>query len=129
MSEHPNRPLVDEVLATRIHGRRSLVHAREQSRDDHGRVRIFLTGEPAVLPHLAGMRVATRTGERLELRELRLLQPPAEPGERPEPAQAALALGYPVEDGAQPTRRETDGPRSTSITPTESSYTQLGARL
>ncbi len=102
MSGHAERPLVDEVLATRVHGRRVLVHAREQRRDERGRVRLFLTGDPQALPHLGGMRIATRAGEHFELRDLRLVPPPAEAGEDPVPAHAALALAYPM-GGGRPT--------------------------
>ena len=127
MRECPGRPRVDEVLTTRIHGRRTLVHAREQRRDARGRVRIFLTGDPEALPHLGGMRIATRAGERFELRDVLLVPPPAEPGESPGPAQAALAVGYPVDEGRPPTRRDADAPHDRPAAPNGSPHNSLGS--
>ena len=96
-SPQPTPPQIDEVLALRVGGRRHLVHAREQSRDERGYARLFLSGDAEALPHLAGLRLHARdTGEQLELRELRLVPAPVEPGEPPGPAQVALAFGYPV---------------------------------
>ncbi len=92
-------PVVDEVLSIRIGGRRGLVHAREQRRDEEGRVRLFLTGDPQALPHLGGMRIATRAGEHFELGAVQLVPPPAEPGEEPAAARAGLALAHPVGPG------------------------------
>ena len=112
MSGHAELPRVDEVLATRIGGRRVLVHAREQRRDERGRVRLFLTGDPRALPHLGGMRIATRAGERFELRDLRLVPPPAEGGEDPGPARAALALACPVAADSSAARGAAAGQRT-----------------
>ncbi len=106
-------PAVDELLTLRVRGSRRLVHVRERARDDQGRAVLFVSGDPAALPHLDGLRVATRDGERLELRETRLVAPPTEPGERPGAAEAALVLGCPIADQAGPIQSRPDGSRST----------------